>query len=188
MYRVLMMVMAAVLVVSNGAAEVDGTGEAAAAAATRLWMTHYGRVRQTRTERAHKGLPQAKRTVDGSEAAYIRARAAITASLIGPAGDLLPNRTDLVADDWAPTPSQAREIEFNENKVKTAKVEALLKAEPLGAGCTAGTPAAMAPQSRPAEAPADSCGAGPAPPSHPHRQSGRAQVFDTRTPCPLQDH
>ena len=89
-------------------------------------MTHYGRARTTHCPRAHIGLKQERRTVDGSEAAYLRARAAITASLIGPAGDLLPKRTDLVADDWAPTPSQAREIGFNENKVKTAKVEALL--------------------------------------------------------------
>ena len=94
-------------------------------AAGKTWLKQYGRVRKTISKREHKGLPQVKRTVDGSEAAYLRVRSNITQSLLGPAGDVLPQRTDLL-DGMEPTDQQMDEFQFNENKRKIAKIEAVL--------------------------------------------------------------
>ena len=93
--------------------------------ASRIWTTHFGRTRKTWREREHKGLPQPKRKVDGSEVAYLRVRSAITTGLLGSAGDVLPQRTDLL-DGMEPTAEQHAEFQFNEKKRRHSQIEALL--------------------------------------------------------------
>jgi len=68
-------------------------------------------------------VPQTKRQVDGSEAAFLRTRRLITRSLAGPIGDALPKLPGLLDDV---TPEQAKEIVFNDRKERRAHVEAFL--------------------------------------------------------------
>ena len=92
-------------------------------AATKHWMRAYGRPRCTKAERVHAGLSQGGKQT--GEAAYLRARDAITTSLCGETGRLLPRRHDLEDVDNM-TDKQMGEFLFNDDKVELAKVEAFL--------------------------------------------------------------
>lgn len=94
------------------------------AGAVRQWLRCYGRPRSCRQAREHKGIPQPKRQEDGSEAAYLRVRKAITKSLVGPIGELMPKVQGLGEATF--NDKQVKELAFNDRKQRRAKVEALM--------------------------------------------------------------
>ena len=91
--------------------------------ASRLWMMNYGRTRNFKQERGDAGLPRKKQA--GGEKGYKQRLAAINDSLVGHVGELLPKRRDLDNVDSI-TDKQVKEIEFNDAKENTSKIEALL--------------------------------------------------------------
>eukprot|EP00959_Pyramimonas_sp_CCMP1952_P070824 1478912-Pyramimonas_sp.AAC.1 len=88
--------------------------------AGKKWFENFGRARVTKRPREHKGLPMPKRTRDDTEAAFIRVRNAITSSLSGPVGDILPKQESTVTlGDLSD--KQLEEMLFNQKKIDKAK-------------------------------------------------------------------